>query len=119
MFNQNSSIPAPMQSTRFANLRQKAEQPQPIHWKPCEQEAVLGIIVKRDKITTQYGQQDILILQREDGVLISVFLTKYLQTGLEKQQAEVGSLVSIKYLGLLTSKYGKQYNGYELIVDNG
>jgi hypothetical protein len=65
----------------------------------------------------QYGLQETVIVEREDGERVSAILTDYLQKGFQMQNAEIGDLVLIEKQGQAKSKYGKFYNKFVLVID--
>lgn len=62
-----------------------------------------------------YGEQHTVVVQLADSnELVSAFLTPWLQEGMRRQQAEVGDLALIIFLG---KKPGERYNEFILHID--
>ena len=64
----------------------------------------------------QYGRQETVIVERENGEVVSAILTNYLQTGMVLQNGDVGDLVLIEKQGQERSKYGKTFNKFLFVV---
>lgn len=64
----------------------------------------------------QYGKQETVIVEREDGEVVSAILTNYLQNGMTLQDGDVGDLVLIEKQGQERSRYGKTFNKFLLVV---
>jgi hypothetical protein len=94
------------------------EQPAPAIdiWKPVEGEFVIGTIESYQTGTGRFGKCPVITLRRKNGqrVRIWVFHT-VLQDHLKQQNARVGELVRIDYLG---KRVGKTftYHNYSLQI---
>ncbi|MBV5301521.1 MAG: hypothetical protein J0649_07050 [Methylococcales bacterium] len=65
----------------------------------------------------QYGTQQTIIVERENGEVVSAILTPYLQNGMSMQNGEIGDSVLIEKLGQERSKFGKVFNKFRMVVD--
>lgn len=65
----------------------------------------------------QFGMQETVIVELENGERVSAILTDYLQKGFQMQGAEIGDLILIEKQGQERSKHGKFYNKFVLVVD--
>lgn len=64
-----------------------------------------------------YGIQQTVIVEREDGEVVSAILTDYLQKGMEIQGGDIGDLVLIEKQGQERSKNGKTFNKFQLVIE--
>jgi hypothetical protein len=65
----------------------------------------------------RYGTQQTVIVEREDGEVVSAILTDYLQEGMERQNGNIGDLVLIEKQGKDISKNGNPFNKFRLVID--
>jgi hypothetical protein len=79
---------------------------------------LIGTILGFDKFEhPSYGKQETVIVERENGEVVSAILTNYLQTGMSMQNGEIGDLILIEKQGQERSKHGKIFNKFRLVVD--
>ena len=79
---------------------------------------LIGTILGFDQFDHgQYGTQQTIIVERENGEVVSAILTPYLQNGMSMQSGEIGDLVLIEKLGQERSKFGKVFNKFRMVVD--
>lgn len=64
-----------------------------------------------------YGTQQTVIVEREDGEVVSAILTPYLQNGMEMQRGDIGDSILIVKQGQERSKYGKTFNKFQLVIE--
>ncbi len=72
---------------------------------------VQGVVTDK---STQHGLADYLVLEREDESLINLVLTSNLKN--VNWEKLVGKHVQIEYLGLATSKKGREFKSYTVYV---
>jgi len=71
-------------------------------WKPEEGECIGGLILDIRSISSKFGsgQRKVIELKREeDGKVVLVPCHSVIEREMDKQQAEVGDMIGIKYLG--------------------
>jgi hypothetical protein len=86
-------------------------------WSHEPHEPLIGKIVGFGEFDhTAYGHQKTVIVEREDGEVVSAILTNYLQRGMEIQNGEIGDLVLIEKQGQERSKCGKTFNRFQFVV---
>ena len=125
----NNNAPQPMadaQSDKFAHLKEIAagELSAPAlssevkFWSHEPHNPLIGMILGFDEFDhQQYGKQQTIIVERENGEVVSAILTPYLQNGMSMQNGEIGDLVLIEKLGQERSKFGKVFNKFRMVVD--
>ena len=125
----NNNVPQPMadaQSDKFAHLKAIAagELSAPAlssdvkFWTHEPHNPLIGTILGFDRFDHgQYGTQQTIIVERENGEVVSAILTPYLQNGMSIQNGEIGDLVLIEKLGQERSKFGKVFNKFRMVVD--
>jgi hypothetical protein len=87
-------------------------------WSHEPHKPLIGEIVGFSKFEhPSFGEQETVIVKREDGEVVSAILTNYLKTGLSMQKGEVGDLVLIEKQGQERSKTGKMFNKFQLVVE--
>ncbi len=86
-------------------------------WSHDPHEPLIGTIVGFGEFDhTAYGHQKTVIVEKEDGEVVSAILTDYLQKGMVIQDGEIGDLVLIEKQGQERSKYGKIFNRFQFVV---
>lgn len=65
----------------------------------------------------RFGPQKTVIVERENGEVVSAFMNAYVAHGMEQQNAQPGDLVLIQLLGKAKSQSGNQYNEFQLYVE--
>jgi hypothetical protein len=87
-------------------------------WSHEPHNPLIGTILGFDQFDHgQYGTQQTIIVERENGEVVSAILTPYLQNGMSIQNGEIGDLVLIEKLGQERSKFGKVFNKFRMVVD--
>lgn len=105
-------------ATRLDRVRQQLSDMQEIRfWRPEPGDILAGEICGLKPQTGPFGQGYLLLVRQESGEIVSLWLTAYLKAQLESYKAQPGDVVGIRYLGRGTSKTGKQYNRYEVVVE--
>ena len=82
-------------------------------WKPEDGECIGGLILNIRSISSKFGsgQRKVIELQREeDGKVLLVPCHSVIEREMEKQQAEVGDMIGIKYLGKAKGENGMFHN---------
>jgi hypothetical protein len=125
----NNNAPQSManaQSDKFAHLKAIAagELSAPAlssdvkFWTHEPHNPLIGTILGFDQFDHgQYGTQQTIIVERENGEVVSAILTPYLQNGMSMQNGEIGDSVLIEKLGQERSKFGKVFNKFRMVVD--
>ena len=125
MQNHNTNNNAP-QNNKFAHLKAIAagELSAPAlssevkFWSHEPHNPLIGMILGFDEFDhQQYGKQQTIIVERENGEVVSAILTPYLQNGMSMQSGEIGDLVLIEKLGQERSKFGKVFNKFRMVID--
>lgn len=89
-----------------------------LFWKHNPHEPLIGTIVGFDEFEhPAYGLQKAVIVERENGEVVSAILTDYLKNGMRMQQGEIGDLVLIEKQGQERSKNGKTFNRFRFVID--
>ena len=87
-------------------------------WSHDPHNPLIGTILGFDQFDHgQYGTQQTIIVERENGEVVSAILTPYLQNGMSMQNGEIGDLVLIEKLGQERSKFGKVFNKFLMVID--
>ena len=104
------------QSERLAALKKRARTPIEI-WQPGAGDSLIGEIVGSRKAVGAYGENYQIIVKEESGNLTAAWLTNWLKDNMKAQDAGVGDLIALTFLGKKLSPAGKNYNAYSLEVD--
>ena len=105
-------------SERFAALRQKVEEPVIETWAPSQVgDTLIGEIIGSRTATGAFGPQKQVTVRTESGEIVGVWLSHWLVSQLQTQNASAGDLIALRYEGLKLSQRGTRYHGYSLIVD--
>lgn len=87
-------------------------------WTHEPRNPLIGTILGFDQFEHEaYGRQDTVIVEREDGEVVSAILTPYLQKGMTMQNGDIGDAVLIEKQGQERSQKGKVFNKFLLVVD--
>jgi hypothetical protein len=87
-------------------------------WTHEPHQPLIGEIVGFDSFDhPQYGRQETVIVERENGEVVSAILTNYLQKGMNIQNGDIGDLILIEKQGQERSKHGKIFNKFLLVID--
>lgn len=117
----NNNTNAVMASdSRMAALKQRATQQQGEVWQPVAGDTLIGIILGSEAVAHPlYGNQWQMTVQNENGAIVKVWLSRYLQDNLRAQHAEPNDLIALTFGGKKLNAAGREYNAYSLIVDKG
>ncbi len=87
-----------------------------IFWDYDRDGDIIGTIVEFNSFPhPKYGMQHTVVVRLADSnELISAFLSGWLQEGMRRQQASVGDLVLIKYLG---KQPGETFKRFHLVIE--
>jgi hypothetical protein len=107
---------------RFAKLKAMATSEvtvqQPIHWQHEEHKPLIGTIKGFGEFHhDRYGLQKTVIVERENGEVVSAFMNVYIANGMERSHAQTGDLVLILLLGKAKSQDGNQFNQFQVHVE--
>jgi hypothetical protein len=87
------------------------------YWDYEPNKPLIGKIVEFSQFEhTRFGNQKTIIVEREEGNLVSAILTNYLQKGMVMQNGEIGDLVLIEKLGQERSKHGNTFNKFQFVI---
>lgn len=87
-------------------------------WSHEPNEPLIGTIVGFDKFEhPSFGTQETVIVERENGEVVSAILTSYLQTGMDIQSGQIGDSILIEKQGQERSKTGKVFNKFLLVIE--
>jgi hypothetical protein len=108
-----------VQQTKFAALKQRNSiTPEFENWKPIEGETLIGEIVGGDVFNHPlYGEQKVMKVKSENGLLLNVFLNKWLLNALESFAATTGDFIALTFKGKKRTSSGNIFNAYQLDVE--
>jgi hypothetical protein len=92
-------------------------------WQPMANDSLVGIIVGTQQALSTYGKSSQVLVKDKGGNVTAVWLTRRLRKNLKTQQADVGDLITLTFLGkksLSGGRFyteGRSYNDYNLIVN--
>jgi len=120
MFDNDNSNPSG--KDKFAKLKAiaagEAPTQQLIPWQHEVNNPLIGTIKGFGEFQHErYGPQRTVIVERENGEVVSAFRNTYIANGMEQQNAQPGDLVLIQLLGKAKSQHGNQYNEFQLHVE--
>lgn len=88
------------------------------YWHPSAGETIAGIIQGSGTCNNSlYDEQKTLILQQDNGPIVSVDLNRYLIHSLKQHNAALGDLVTVTFHGKEQKNNGRSFNRYTLLVD--
>lgn len=102
----------------FAEL--EAHTGQVATWKPEIGDKIVGVLIERQQWDTENGPADLAIIAQEDkgGEKIGVFLNPMtLRKQWQEERPRLFDRVGIKLCSKETSKTGREYSVYALLVD--
>jgi hypothetical protein len=107
---------------KFAKLKAMAcgevSSQQPTPWQHEVNKPLIGTILGFGEFHhDRYGPQKTIIVERENGEVVSAFMNAYVSNGMERQNAEPGDLVLIQLLGKAQNHHGGSYNQFQCYVD--
>jgi len=110
-----------MNHDMFASLKAIAAgdttQTFPTFWTHEVKNPLIGIIKGFGSFEhDRYGTQETVIVERESGELVSAILNEYLSNGIRLQNAAIGDLILIDFLGKERSHNGHQFNRFNLVI---
>lgn len=113
-----NNLPATL-NDRMNALKQRATQNTTAEiWQPLAGDTLIGVLIGSE--TTQhpiYGQQRLMLVQKENGEVVKVWLSKWLIENLRAQDAQQHDLIALTFGGKHRTSNGREYNAYNLIVD--
>ncbi|WAR44595.1 hypothetical protein [Methylomonas rapida] len=91
---------------------------QPIPWQHEVNKPLIGTIKGFSEFHhDRFGPQKTVIVERENGEVVSAFMNAYVSNGMELQNAQPGDLVLIQLMGKAKSQHGNQYNEFQLYIE--
>ncbi|MFI3156376.1 MAG: hypothetical protein QX199_09470 [Methylococcaceae bacterium] len=88
------------------------------YWQPSAGETIAGVIQGSGVFKNSlYDEQKILLLQNDNGSVVSVGLNRYLIHSLKQNNAALGDLVTVTFHGKEQKNNGRSFNRYTLLVD--
>ena len=91
---------------------------QPTPWQHEVNNPLMGIILGFSEFHHErFGLQRTVIVERENGEVVSTFMNNYIANGMKQHNAQPGDLVLIQLLGKAKSQQGNQYNEFQLHVE--
>ena len=103
---------------RLAKLQEKAKLQAAITtWQPEPGDNTTGIIIGARKEVGAFGyEQDQVLIQQPDNRVVAVWLNGWLMRELQRQGAEIGSLISLTLVERAQSAAGRRYNRMSLVI---
>lgn len=109
--------PVTIDEARLAALREKARLQASIEtWQPQPGDSVEGVICGAREEQGPFGPQQQVLIQRPDSSVTGVWLNGWLTAELQRQGAEIGSLISLTLVEKATTASGKRYNKLSLVI---
>lgn len=103
---------------RMTALKNRATQHQGEIWQPQAGDVLIGIILGSEPVVhALYGNQWQMSVRDENGQIVKVWLSRYLQDNLRSQNAQPNDLIALTYGGKQRTSTGREYNAYNLIVE--
>jgi hypothetical protein len=104
---------------RMAALEQRtAQQRHSEVWTPEVGDVLVGLIIGSEVVIhPMYGNQFQLHVRNRDGVIVRIWLSRFLQDGLRAQNAQPDDLIAIAFHGKKRNSQGREYNSYQLTVE--
>jgi len=88
----------------------------PLTWNPKKGEYLVGVF-KRYGIEPNQNRASHFVIEDDKGVLHRVALTSARHTELAREQARVGDLISIQYVGKERGYHGGMIEVFNMVVD--
>ncbi|MFI3122736.1 MAG: hypothetical protein QX194_02225 [Methylococcales bacterium] len=91
--------------------------PEVLCWEHELNKPLIGTIVTFSSFEhPQFGLQETVIVERENGEFVSAILNDYLQNAMMMQNGDIGNFIFIENQGQAKSKNGNTYNKFELVI---
>lgn len=88
------------------------------HWQPSAGETISGVTQSSGTFNNSlYDEQKTMLLQEDNGSVVSVGLNRYLIHSLKQNNAALGDLVTVTFHGKEQKNSGRSFNRYTLFVD--
>ncbi|HEY8159798.1 MAG TPA: hypothetical protein VIF10_13950 [Methylobacter sp.] len=88
------------------------------YWQPSAGETITGVIQGSSPFNNLlYDEQKTMLLQDNNGSVVSVALNRYLIHSLKQNNAALGDLVKITFHGKEQKNNGRSFNRYTLLVN--
>lgn len=88
------------------------------YWKPSAGEIIAGVIQGSGTFKNSlYDEQKTMLLQDDNGLVVSVDLNRYLIHSLKQNNAALGDLVTVTFHRKEQKNNGRSFNRYTLLVD--
>jgi len=88
------------------------------YWQPSAGDTIAGVIQGSGTFKDLlYDEQKTMLLQDDNGSVVSVGLNRYLIHSLKQNNAAPGDLVTISFHGKERKNNGRSFNRYTLRVD--
>ncbi len=88
-----------------------------VYWTHEPYTPLIGKIIEFGEFEhDSYGHQKTVIVERENGEVVSAILTEYLQNGMSMQGGDIGDFVLIEKQNKERSKYGKIFNRFQFVI---
>ncbi len=105
------AVATQIDQSALKRLREKARLNTKITaWKPEPGEILEGIIAGSRKVEGPFGEQMQALIQTPEGAVVAVWLTPWLLGQLQTQDANIGDLLSLTFVGKETSTRGQSFN---------
>lgn len=111
--------PVVIDERRLARLRERARLSAAIEtWKPQPGDTIEGAIVGARQEEGPFGPQHQALIQTPTGPVFAVWLTRWLENQFRLQEADIGSMASITFIGQERSQTGKTFNKMAVTIIN-
>jgi len=88
------------------------------YWQPSAGETIAGVIQGSGALNNLlYDEQKTMVLQNDNGSVVSVGLNRYLIHSLKQHNAALGDLVTVTFHSKEQKNNGRSFNRYTLLVD--
>ncbi|MFI3185298.1 MAG: hypothetical protein QX198_04890 [Methylococcaceae bacterium] len=88
------------------------------YWQPSAGGTITGVIQGSGPYKNLlYDVQKALLLQKDNGLLVSIDLNRYLIHSLKQNNAALGDLITVTFNGKEQKNNGRSFNRYTLLVD--
>jgi len=88
------------------------------YWQPSAGETITGVIQGSGTFKDLlYDEQKTMLLQDNNGSVMSIALNRYLIHSLKQNNAAPGDLVTITFHGKEQKNNGRSFNRYTLLID--
>lgn len=88
------------------------------YWRPSAGETITGVIQGSGTFKDSlYDEQKTMLLQDDNGSVVSISLNRYLIHSLKQNDAALGDLVTVTFHGKEQKNNGRSFNRYTLRVE--